>query len=111
MVKIHNIQLQSQALSSVSGSSTQSVPSLIDETMIADEYDADRRYYDEQITYMSNALSTLLLGFRMSIRQTLTVPVVPPMALSPALPPQYWLQSPPPPSNPKEDEDATDLGS
>ncbi|PON76461.1 hypothetical protein PanWU01x14_035150 [Parasponia andersonii] len=38
------------------------------------------------MTYTSNVLSTLLLGFRMPVRQTPATPSVPPMPLPSALP-------------------------
>ncbi|PON60677.1 hypothetical protein PanWU01x14_150950 [Parasponia andersonii] len=59
---------------------------------------------------MSNALSTLLPRFQMLIRlhATLSTPLMP---LPPPLSPRYQFQAPPPPFEPGEDEDATNLDS
>ncbi|PON85519.1 hypothetical protein TorRG33x02_186680 [Trema orientale] len=81
------------------------------EQVLLAQRDADRQYYDKQMTYMSNALSILLLGFRMPVRETPTALPVPSMPPPPGLPPRYRPQPLPPPSEPEEDEDATDLSS
>ncbi|PON92347.1 hypothetical protein TorRG33x02_118520, partial [Trema orientale] len=61
------------------------------------------------MSYMSKPLSTLLPGFRMPVRQTPGTLAVPPMPLPPVLPLRYRSQPSLPPSEPKEDKDATNL--
>ncbi|PON33847.1 hypothetical protein PanWU01x14_349200, partial [Parasponia andersonii] len=128
MVEIHMTQLQSQASLSASSSSTQSAPPRIDETLITYEVLGVRRRYrrrvgpklkratstsstaaspprilldavfDEQLCYMSCALTRLVPGFYMSIQQLAALDILP-MLLPPILPPKFRSELPLPTSD------------